>query len=96
MTRWWRSQRRSSRSWRRSETSSAIPGIIVIIIKIIIIIIIIIILTWEPSELEVVWDEALDSTDQELRSRDRGLLDLKATLLSSVPILWNMSLRYKQ
>ena len=41
----------------------------------------------DPSELDVVCDEALDSTDQDERSRDRGRLDLKATRRSRVPIL---------
>ena len=44
----------------------------------------------DPSELEVVCEDPLDSTDQEERSRDRGLLDLKATRLSRVPILYGM------
>ena len=41
----------------------------------------------DPSELDVVCDEALDSTDHDERSRERGRLDLKATRLSRVPIL---------
>ena len=42
----------------------------------------------EPSEeLEAVWEEALDSADQEERSRDRGRVDFSARFLLSVPIL---------
>ena len=39
------------------------------------------------SELEVVWVDAFDSTDQEDKSKDLGRFDFIATLLSSVPIL---------
>jgi len=38
------------------------------------------------SEPEVVWVEALDSIDQDDRSRDLGRLDFIATRLSSVPM----------
>ena len=37
-------------------------------------------------ELEVVWVDAFDSTDQDDRSRDLGRLDFIATRLSSVPM----------
>ena len=37
-------------------------------------------------ELEVVWVDALDSTDQDDKSRDLGRLDFIATRLSSVPM----------
>ena len=36
------------------------------------------------SELEVVWEEAFDSTDQDDKSKDLGRLDFIATLLSRV------------
>ena len=38
------------------------------------------------SDPEVVWVEALDSTDQDDKSRDLGRLDFIATLLSRVPM----------
>ena len=38
------------------------------------------------SELEVVWEEAFDSTDQEDKSNDLGRLDFIVTLLSRVPM----------
>ena len=37
-------------------------------------------------ELEVVWVDALDSTDQDDKSRDLGRLHFIATRLSSVPM----------
>ena len=38
------------------------------------------------SELEVVWEEAFDSTDQDDKSKDLGRLDFIVTLLSRIPI----------
>ena len=38
------------------------------------------------SELEFVWVDALDSTDQDDKSNDLGRLDFIATLLSNVPM----------
>ena len=42
----------------------------------------------QVSDDEVVWLEARDSTDQELRSSDLGLWDFMVTLLSSVDTLY--------
>ena len=44
----------------------------------------------EPSELEVVCEEALDSTDQDERSNDRGRVDFSARFLLRVPILYGL------